>query len=80
MSTKGDKQFICTLHTQHECSYQRSYHRDCELEVRGDFATASCPFRLEAVVLAAAKPVESPENVVQQAECKTAEVVCGVEL
>lgn len=29
MSTKSDKQFICTLHTHHECPYQRSYHRDC---------------------------------------------------
>lgn len=66
MSSKIEKQFICVLNTFHDCSYRRSYSRGCDLRVVDEFATATCPHRFEATVLAAAEKEESPVSDVQQ--------------
>ena len=66
MSSKFEKQIICILHSQHDCAYRRSYARGCDLKIVDDFATAQCPYRIEATVLAAAKQEESPVSDVQQ--------------
>jgi hypothetical protein len=60
-----EKTFICTLHKQHDCNY-RQYGYECALKTRSEFAIATCQFRRELSVLAAAGQGESPENVVQQ--------------
>ena len=61
MSSEFEKQIICVLHSQHDCAYRRSYSRGCDLKIVDEFATAQCPYRIEAVVLAAKIKV-SPET------------------
>jgi hypothetical protein len=61
----SDKEFICTLHSQHHCEELRSYSRLCELKIDHKYITKSCKYRLEAVVISAAEQGESPENVTQ---------------
>jgi hypothetical protein len=45
------------LHSSHDCQ-NRNYKKGCAMRV--------CKYRVEAIVLKAAEPEESPENVVQQ--------------
>jgi hypothetical protein len=60
MADDFKKEFICTLHTYHGCSYQHSYSRECSLKADHKYVTETCPYRLEAVLLAAAEKEESP--------------------
>jgi len=60
-----EREFVCSLHSSSACDFRGGYgDNKCTLSRGSEFAT--CQYRIEAVVLAAAKPVESPENVVQQ--------------
>ena len=60
-----EREIFCSLHSSSACDFRGSYgDNKCTLSRGSEFAT--CQYRIEAVVLAAAKPVESPENVVQQ--------------
>ena len=61
-----ENEYLCTLHKQHDCTYADYNHRKCNLKLKDGFATCSCQYQIQAVVLAAAEPEESPENVVQQ--------------
>ena len=61
-------EYICTLHSEHDCTHRRYNKRDCELQVIEGYATSSCIHRMEAVELAAAEKEESPVNVEQQGQ------------
>jgi hypothetical protein len=60
-----EKEFICMLHSKHDCE-NRNYSKLCAMREDSGFAKRTCQYRVAAVVLAAAEPEESPENVVQQ--------------
>ena len=60
-----EKEFICMLHSEHDCEH-RNYNKRCAMREDSGFAKRTCQYRVAAVVLAAAEPEESPENVVQQ--------------
>ena len=60
-----EKEFICMLHSKHDCKH-RNYSQRCAMREDSGYAKCICQYRVEAVVLAAAEPEESPENVVQQ--------------
>ena len=60
-----EKEFICMLHSEHDCQHH-NWHKNCAMREESGFAKRTCQYRVEAVVLAAAEPEESPENVVQQ--------------
>ena len=62
-----EKEFICMLHSKHDCEH-RNYSKRCAMREDSGFAKRTCKYRVEAVVLAAAELEESPENVVQQGQ------------
>lgn len=67
MSSKIKKEFICILHSEDEGCGSKGYNRECDLKTRSPYATATCPYRVEAV-LAAAEKEESPVSGVQQGQ------------
>lgn len=73
-----DSEFICMLHSENgtECSSRR-YDRECQIEPRSKFASVSCPYRVQAVVISppvAEENVESPVNSAQQPQVETADI------
>jgi hypothetical protein len=44
-------EFICTLHTDHDCEHRHYNNRDCKLCPTGKFVLATCKYRMEAVII-----------------------------
>ena len=64
-----EREFICTLHSDHSCEHRHYNERVCKLNAKGIFVLATCQYRMEAIIVnVAEEKEESPENVVQQAK------------
>lgn len=72
MISKFEKEFICMLHSNHDCE-NRNYRKNCAMSEDSGYAKRTCQYRVEAVVLAAAENEESPVSDVQQPQPKRAD-------
>lgn len=62
-----EKEFICMLHSEHDCE-NRNYRKGCAMREDSGYAKRTCQYRVEAVVLAAAEDSGVAKNVVQQGQ------------